>query len=135
MTFWLRRMTRDGIFALVILTVFGILSIATVVAARSGQVAAHKTQILLERSNRNSPILDIIKDCTTPGGECYNRNQTSTGNIVATVTAQQICVVQEINGYQQPNRTPAENEEIKGICSKLLNGDTLDLLRRVNALK
>ena len=131
---WINRATKDRIFTFVLLTVFGVLSIATVVSARSAQVAAHKSQVIIERSNRNSPILDIIKDCTTPGGTCYDRNAGATSQAISVITAQEACVVKESLGYNNiPDRTPAEINEIKGICHKLLGGDALDLLRRVNA--
>lgn len=129
---WITRATKDRIFSAVLITIFGVLSMATVVSARSAQIAAQKGQALIERSNRNSPILDLIQDCTTPGGKCYDRNQAETGKAIALITAQQACVVKESLNYNLPDRSPAEISEIKNICSHLLGGDALDLLRRVN---
>jgi len=129
---WVSRPFRDKVFVIVLLIVFGFLSIGTVVAARRAETAAKNTRDLIERADRNSPILDFIKDCTTPGGSCYERNKAVTAQAIAIIVAQEACVVKESLGYKLPDRTPAEIEEIKKICRTMLNGDALDLLRRIN---
>lgn len=125
---WFNNITKDRFFTTILLTVFGILSIGTVVSARSAKIAAEKTQTLIERSNRNSPILDLIKDCTTPGGQCYDRNAAQTGVAIQTITAQSACLIEETLRYQ--GLTGAELVEIKADCNKLLGGSALDLIRR-----
>jgi hypothetical protein len=129
----LSRLTKDRIFTVILLIVFGVLSIATLVAARSAQVASKHSQEAIERSAKNGSVLDFIKDCTNPGGACYKHNQDITAVAVNLVTAQTACIVKESLGYNLPDRTPTEIEEIKGICHQILNGDALDLLRRVHA--
>lgn len=129
---WLRHATKDMVFTFILLTVFGILSLATVVSARNAQTAAEKSQVIIERSNVNSPLIKLIEDCTNPNGECAKRSAANLSNAIILITAQQACVVKESLGYNLPDRSPAEVAEIKSICHTLLGGDALELLRRVD---
>jgi hypothetical protein len=65
------------------------------------------------RSNQNSEILrrnaelsELIADCTTTGGECYERGQRRTGGAVAEVARLQILI--ELCGQDRGNDTEAE---------------------------
>lgn len=135
MSNWIRKITKDRVLFIVILAVFAVLSVASIVSARSAQVAAEKGNVLIARSNINSPLIALIKDCTDPNGTCSKKNAANLQYAVSLVTAQQACVVEESLGYNLPARTPAEITEIKQICNKLLGGDSLDLLRRVSTLQ
>jgi|ERR1700745_248827 len=129
---WLKTTVKDRLLTVVLLTIFGVLSSVTVVSARSAQKASERAQTLIERSNVNSPLISLIKDCTTPGGTCYNRNAQVTSGAIQTVVAQEACVIKESLGFSNlPDRTPAEATELKNLCRNLLGGDALDLIRRV----
>lgn len=129
-----KLVTRDNFVLTTVLVVLMLFSITTVVSARNAQKSADKTQTLIQRSNVNSPILGLLKDCTDPTGECAKRGAASQAAAIATITAQQACIIKESIGYDKlPDRTPAEIAEIKTICKNLLGGDALDFLRRVQA--
>lgn len=125
---WFNRVVKDRFFTTVLLTVFGVLSISTVTAARSAKIAAEKSQVIIEESNKTNPMLEFIKDCTTPGGECYNRNIEQTGKVVGNITALSACLIEETLHYQ--GLVGPELEEIKADCNKLLGGTSLDVIRR-----
>lgn len=128
---WINRTTRDWVFTVTFLVIFAVLTTASVITVRSAKKTAETTQTLIRRSNVNSPLIALITDCTTPGGGCYNRNGEATKHAIDLVTAQESCIIKESVNYKLEDRTSAEIAEIKKICHSLLDGDALDLLRRI----
>jgi hypothetical protein len=64
----------------------GCLASALIVAVLYALLAgAHTTQAIRETQVNNRVLLNTIRDCTQPTGECYRAGQKRTGDAVATI--------------------------------------------------
>lgn len=93
--------------------IIGALSLFLVVLSVVSYISIHKLQDIGKTNRSNT---DLIVDCTTPGGVCYERGRKSTGSAIATINdvtiAASYCA--QFNTTQATIRKCIEAELAKG---------------------
>src|SRR5437870_13534927 len=92
---WISRAVKDRIFSVVLLIVFGTLSLTTVYTTRQ-----------TEKTVKNT---DLIKQCTTPGTQCSRLSQAAAQQRTKEVKAASFCLIDTITNF--PTQTLNSNRD------------------------
>lgn len=58
---------------------------ALFLSAQNSQTVLNRQKVNLAKNDANAQTLALLKDCLTPHGKCYERQQKSTAGVVGTI--------------------------------------------------
>lgn len=80
-----RRQWAWTFIVLGVVAIVGLLSVAAIIGAVNSTLIRQSQVTNTTTLNNSSRVLELVEDCTTPGGECYQRGRENTAGAVGDI--------------------------------------------------